>query len=692
MTRSVHICLLLVLARVSRANADASRPEDVPGETIVIVDHKGSENRDRDRALGAAPFVTIVHGDDHPATTSVADALGASAGVQSRSLGGLGAYESISVRGTAPGHTSVLVDGVPLSRLAAVTTDLGRFTLDSFGVVELYRGAVPVELGGAGVGGALNLVTRMGRGERGERIRASIGAGSFGARHVRAHYGDEHGSLLSSINAGYQAATGDYSFFSDNGTPLNPDDDAYVDRRNNGFTQVDASARLGTTSRNAIGGVRTAHKKQGLPGTAQAPAFSSTLATTNVIADGRFDASVGDATARQLGYMLVETQRLRDPDSEIGFGQQDRHYLTLSGGAQTTWSTLVGRHRATAGVEVRGDRFRDEDGTGMRRTLRGDREGGALHAALDLSLDALASLVFTPSIRLDAVRTAASAVGTGPMALTEPPTRWDRVPSPRMSIRALLRDDLALKASAGYYVRLPTLVELFGNRGTIVGSPELFPERGTSTDAGVVWAPSTALGELDRILVEATVFGTRSRDTIAFVPSLGYVVRALNVANAQTYGAEITATARLAKRIAFTTNYTRLVTQQLTDDVNFSNRALPRQPGHAFYARLDAQHTIAKRRAQLWLDTAYQSTTYLDQANLMMIPGRVLAGAGVRVEIAVNVAASFNIENALDVRVQRVPLDPPPRPDLTSTSIALADIGGFPLPGRTLYLTLDWSY
>lgn len=692
MTRSVHIGLLLVLARVLRANADELRPETIPGETIVIVDHTDSENRDRDRALGAAPFVTIVHSDDHPATTSVADALGASAGVQSRSLGGLGAYESISVRGTAPGHTSVLVDGVPLSRLAAVTTDLGRFTLDAFGEVELYRGAVPVELGGAGVGGALNLVTRLGRGERGERVRASLGAGSYGARHVRAHYGDEHGSVLSSINAGYQAATGDYSFFSDNGTPLNPSDDAYVDRRNNGFSQFDASARLGTKSRSAIGGVRTAYKKQGLPGTAQAPAFASSLATVNVIGDGRFDASVGDATARQLGYMLVETQRLRDPESEIGFGQQDRQYLTLSGGVQTTWSALVGRHRATAGLELRGDRFRDEDGTGMRRTLRGDREGGALHAALDLSLDSLATVVLTPSIRLDAVRTAASPVGTGPMALIEPPTRWDRVPSPRMSLRALLRDDLALKASAGYYVRLPTLVELFGNRGTIVGSPELLPERGTSTDAGLVWAPSTAMGQIDRVLVEATVFGTRSRDTIAFVPSLGYVVRALNVANAQTYGGEITATARVAKRIAVTANYTRLVTQQLTDDVNFSNRALPRQPGHALYARLDAQHTIAKRRGQLWLDTAYQSTTYLDQANLVMIPGRMLVGAGTRVEIAAGVAASLTIENALDVRVQRVPLDPPPRPDLTSTSIALADIGGFPLPGRTLYLTLDWSY
>ena len=118
------------------------------------------------------------------ATASVADALGAAVGAQTRSLGGLGAFESVSVRGAAPGHTAVLIDGVPLARIAAVTTDLGRFALDAFGEVELYRGAVPVELGGAGVGGAINLVTRLGRGERGERMRASIGAGSFGARHA----------------------------------------------------------------------------------------------------------------------------------------------------------------------------------------------------------------------------------------------------------------------------------------------------------------------------------------------------------------------------------------------------------------------------------------------------------------------------------------------------------------------------
>ena len=44
------------------------------------------------------------------------------------------------------------------------------------------------------------------------------------------------------------------------------------------------------------------------------------------------------------------------------------------------------------------------------------------------------------------------------------------------------------------------------------------------------------------------------------------------------------------------------------------------------------------------------------------------------------------------MRIQYLPLDPPPRPDLTQTPTALADVAGFPLPGRTFYLSLDWSH
>ena len=686
--------MLCLLAQSARADE-----RHVGEETIIVIDRAPDPDadptaRDRDRTLGDAPFVTIIHADDHPATASVADAVGASVGAQSRSLGGFGAYASISVRGATPGHTTILVDGVPLARLAAVTTDLGRYSLDAFSRVELYRGAVPIELGGAGVGGALNLVTRLGRGERGERVRASAGAGSHGARHVRLAYGDAHadGRVLSASTLGYQGAAGDYSFFSDNGTPLNANDDSYETRSNNSFSQLDAATRWGTANRSAAFGLRFAGKRQGLPGSATQPTLSASLSTIDVIADGHVEHRAGAASARQQGFLLVERQRLRDPDGELGLGAQDRGYLTSAAGAASTWRLPISRHRATAGVELRADRFRDSDMVNDSAPLTGDREGGALLAAFDVALDPASTIVVTPAARFDIVRTAPAPMATGPTAGMEYSPRWDSVPSPRLTARAAITSDVSIKTSAGYYVRLPTLVELFGNRGSIIGSPELRPERGPSSDVGVVWAPAEALGDVDRILVEASVFGTRSHDTIAFVSSIGFISRALNITNSQSYGAELVASARIARTLSLTANYTRLVTEQITDEVSFANKALPRQPGHAVYARVDVMRRVLARRASLWLDGSFQSQTFLDQANLMRVPARVLAGAGVRIELALGLAATASAENLADTRIQHLPLDPPPRPDLTETKAALADVAGFPLPGRTLYVSLDWSH
>lgn len=680
-----------------RALADPPPPEPAP-ETIVVIDHRRDPDaaptaRDRDRALGDAPFVTVVHPDEHTASASVADALGQTVGVQTRSLGGLGAYESISVRGQAPGQTEVLVDGVPLARIAAVTTDLGSFALGAFGEVDLYRGAVPVELGGAGVGGAVDLVTHLGPGEHGERLTASIGAGSFGARHLRLHYGDAHlgGRLLSSTTIGYQGATGDYTYFSDNGTPLNTSDDGYLVRANDAFDQVDAASRVGTADGRTAGGARVAWKQQGLPGSASAPALHASLATLDVIADARGDVDVGPATARERGYVLVEDQRLRDPMGELGAGAQDRAYLTLSGGASTTWHAALGRHRATAGLDLRADRFRDRDATGAHGDLVGDREAGAVLASLDLAIDRDAAFVVTPAVRLDVLRTAPTPATAGPSAGMAVPARWDEIPSPRLTARAAVTGDVALKGSAGWYVREPTLLELFGDRGTILGSPELRPERGPSAELGAVWAPARALGAIDRVLVEADGFATRAHDTIALVSTAGYVARALNVGDSSTWGGELVASARLARTLSVTASYTHLATEQLTADASYAHKALPRQPGDALYARADVAHRVLGHRVGAYLDASWQSDSFLDQANLMRVPARLLVGAGARVELGGGLAIAASVANLTDLRVVYLPLDPPPRPDLTQSPTAVADLAGFPLPGRSFYVTLEWS-
>jgi outer membrane receptor for ferrienterochelin and colicin len=360
---------------------------------------------------------------------------------------------------------------------------------------------------------------------------------------------------------------------------------------------------------------------------------------------------------------------LLDPMGELGLGPQDRRYLTVSGGASSTWTHAFGPHRVTGGLELRADRFRDADNADARDALVGTRGNGAASLAADFALGD--SIVITPALRVDIARTAPTPMTEGPDAFADQPTRWDTVASPRLTTRTKLVDDVALKGSAGWYVRLPTLIEMFGNRGTIMGSPDLRPERGPSADLGIVWAPShgfeaadSGLSSIDRILVEAAVFATRPRDTIALVAGPASPAQAQNIGSTQTYGAELVASARFEKRVSISLAYTRLVSVQRVDDPNLDGKALPRTPGHFLYARADAYG--------FWLDVAAQSESFLDQANFQRVDGRALVGAGVRQPIALNVAASLAVANATNVRTN--------------------DVYGFPMPGRSYFLSLDWSH
>ncbi|HET9993358.1 MAG TPA: TonB-dependent receptor, partial [Kofleriaceae bacterium] len=358
---------------------------------------------------------------------------------------------------------------------------------------------------------------------------------------------------------------------------------------------------------------------------------------------------------------------------------------------------------ASAGVELRADRFSDRDANSTRAALIGDRIGGALLAAFDVVADPDARIVITPAVRLDLVHTAPTPLTIGPMALQPVPARDDAVPSPRLSARVAVTDDISVKASAGWYVRLPTLIELFGDRGTILGSPALLPERGPSADAGFVIAPSRAMhvpnGDLpeiviDRLFLECAGFATRAHDTIALVPTSGFAFHAANIADAMTYGLELVGSARIAHTVSLTANYTHLVTEQLGSsaagaaDPAFANKPLPRQPGDVIYARTD----VVRGVVSAWFDTSWQSDTFLDQAALQRIPARLLLGTGVRIEIVAHLGVSLAVANLADVRIEQLPLVPPPRPGLDSVPTPLADYAGFPLPGRSFYLAFDWSH
>lgn len=726
----VGLGMAMLSPPAARAQPAPPPPPDPAGapavgqETIIIVEGtEDSAARHRRRALGDAPFVTLVDSADHPGELlSVAEAISATVGTSVRSAGGAGASSLLSIRGAASGHTSVLVDGIALSRLTSSSVDLGRFRLDELDAVEIYRGNVPAELGGAGVGGAVNLVTHLGPGRGGERLRLAAGAGSFGVRRLGARLGERVRGHDVTAAAGYLSADGDYRVFSDAGTPLNGDDDAWLTRRNNASRQLDASVRVGSRSsqgelvpsrqdRSAspgepldgagesnevpssiessehatVAGARFSWQRHGLPGLIAAPALHASLSTAFGMADVDLRRQLAGWAARHRAYATAEWQRFRDRDDEIGLAAEDREYLTLGAGASSTWSRTWGHHQTQLGTEARLERFRDRDRWMDGPTYRGSRQSLALHAGHEL---AEAEWLLAASLRLELSRTDPAAL---PDALAMPlPPRFEVLPSPRVTARVLAEQDLAVKASAGWYARQPTLIELFGDRGFIVGTPDLEPETGPSFDLGLVWSPARAKGPVDRTLLEVAGFYNRASDAIVFV-NTGFVTRPQNAGAARNVGLEVAASARLLRALQLVANYTLQVSEQLEAEDSFDGKDLPRHPRHAFYGRLEAEGHLFGRRLRGWSDLHWTAQSYLDRANLQRVPSRQLWGAGAGVELGWQLVLAVEVRNLLDRQVERFALEPPPRPDFTSTPVAISDVSGLPLPGRHWFVSLEWS-
>jgi iron complex outermembrane receptor protein len=334
--------------------------------------------------------------------------------------------------------------------------------------------------------------------------------------------------------------------------------------------------------------------------------------------------------------------------------------------------------------------FRDRDQLTGRPRVTGDRETGG--AALALDVAATDTFAIVSALRIDAARTDPAIDPDEPVDPAAAVVRWEAPWSPRLSARWLARPDVAIKGSVGRYARLPTVIELFGDRGFIVGSPALRPETGITADAGVVWAPAHRIGAFDRIVIEAAGFVGAPRDAIALVSTIGGVARAHNIGDARSIGGELVAGARIDDALTVGANYTLLDAIQHSAEASFDGKRLPRQPRHAAYARADFATRVEDRLAVVWTDIDWQSTTYLDRASLLAVPGRTLVGAGAKAEIGAGVLLGVEVRNLTDHRLVDRTLDPAPRPDLTTVPMAAVDVAGFPLPGRAFYVTAEWTH
>jgi iron complex outermembrane receptor protein len=227
--------------------------------------------------------------------------------------------------------------------------------------------------------------------------------------------------------------------------------------------------------------------------------------------------------------------------------------------------------------------------------------------------------------------------------------------------------------NVGRYVRVPTLGELYGTSVLVHGNPALEPESGMTLDVGARWA-ERARGEARPAWASLTTFVRWATDLVSYVRSPQGYVEPFNVAGARFTGVEAQAGTGFLRWFAVDVSGTLQDPRDTTAGRRLVNDVLPFQSRLVVVPRLSAesQHVaigpVARLRGEVrWV---YQSSRYADAAGLGVIPEQNSLDAELLAQTANRVWTA---------RLRATDLLDSPR----------FDIVGFPLPGRSIFLSME---
>ena len=653
--------------------SSAALADEPAVRTYVIVDTlevTAARPSRADVAVLRAGFATVHElSSDQFRPITVPDVIERGAGVHVRRYGGLGAYSVASVRGSTPGQVEVYLDGVPLRSGQWGVSDLSDLPIAGVERIEVFRGAAPVEFGGSPIGGVIHLVTTP---PEGPSVSVSQTGGSYETWRTSLSATTLIGPFAGALSVSRLSSRGDFEYLNRNGTLENPDDDAVVARRNNHIEQTNALLRLTTDT---VGGWSFALtdelllKEHGIPGIenvpileAHADAASNLLRVTADSPDWPVHGNVGV-------WHSSRRDRFYNPSNEVGLHRSDTVDRTTTIGADGRASAYwqAGRQTLTAFASLRGERYVPKDSdprVGVGFTRKRTTVTLALEDRVRLA-DGRIELAVT--LR----HVGASDNYTGALPFGVPPEPLDElhradVASPSIGLRITPWDWLTVKAGLSESSRLPTMLETFGAGGTVEANTELGPETARSIDGGVVLSPRGG-----RLFFEASAFRVETDDLIIFLQNSQRTVKAFNLESARTEGLEFSARANLGGGWSFSGAYTRLDAVNTGPSPVYNGKTLPHTPEHELFARA----SWSDATATFWYEHRWQSESWRDRANLPenRSEARHLTGGGFRFELVPGrLALAGEIINIGNERT--------------------ADVEGFPLPGRSAYVTLEYTW
>jgi outer membrane receptor protein involved in Fe transport len=584
-----------------------------------------------------------------------------SAGTRVVAEGGLGTPFCVRLRGVACDQVTVMLGDIPISSPDTGSFDLSLVPLEALDGFEVFRGGAPAWLNDGAVGGVVRLLPRT---YKENEVGARATAGSFGSWRANL-FGAAAGDKVQFFGtAGAAGARNDYPYLDDNGTRFDPTDDIERTRQNADFLEGFgfANVRAETSRSSGLDLVFLGlGRDRGEPGPGSSPVLQARVKNTRLIGSASWLQEKDGAHPYRLQVAAnydYGRNRIDDEFGELGRGGPRRtndQTHAIFGRVASSVMAMPWLEITTIGA-ARYQAFDPKDELSNTPVPASDRltAAGTLETRFFGELGKV-GLELRPSVRLSWTR---ATIRETPLVGQAPGESSVFLPTYRVGGAISPLEWLAFRGSISSGYKLPSLLQLFGNRTNVEGNPDLVQERSLAYDAAV-----TARGHTGVVSGYASVgaFLTHLDDAIRFRRTSPSTFKAENIGAARSRGVEIELRGGATEHFILQSEATWT---QATDKA--TGNQLPVQPEWVAFAQPEAHSgTLSKWVSDImaFFQVSYIGKTYDDPANLIEVPARTVLAAGLGVDMFESrLGLSFRVDDLLDVRGQ--------------------DLLGYPLPGR----------
>lgn len=669
----VRVCAAVLLASVSSFSEDFI--QDL-GESSVY------ETSSVEKPLQASSsYAEVLPEAWEGRSLSAAEVLASLPGVQYTRQGGVGSFQTVSIRGVSAKNIVVCMDGIPLNDASGGAVDFGTIDLNQVEKIEVYKDRVPAKFGGRGIGGAINFVTKGSKpaeavlkpeDKKSGRVLLSYGShNTWEASTQLLSRLTDSASVSASLSARH--SDNDYEFESQNGTQYDPDDDYTDTRRNAEFTEYSGLFKARVLHASGVFSTLNfnfSRSEGGNPGRddyqTSVAGYKGEFAQATYRAElpqllgwlwlefsltGKFEKAVshsyypldhlGYASSDFLkygaaGYSLIPEVLANYSGEKIEANLRlslDMSYYSGRGSSKP-WNLT--RYATTSSGDV---------SYNILKTLSVGGEGSALFIKDDIHGGEYVSPVLTKKLKSAKDRDVSFA-GRGFVRYDAPDSRYGG------------------SLSIGRLFRAPQLMEIYGVYPGMVSNPDLLDESALRFEVGGYYMIPKS-----QTVIRATYFQTSVKNAICWINS-GNFLKPLNVGKSHIRGLEAELESKPKKWFTAILRATFQKTEDKSEEHYYNGKMLPYEPARSYYA--EAKFDLPYHFDFIWT-SEYRTKIFEDRTNRVEQPAVDLHHLSLGYNPFNKTRLVFALRNITDEKYRNV-------------------YTPFPTPGREYKLTLTQGF